>query len=448
MTIALVTDFLRQRIGLDPETLGPSTVVRAVRTRMEALGLAEAAAYAARLANDPHEYQLLLDEVTVPETWFFRGGDLFSYLARLIAQAVRLQRLEEQYRVLSIPCSSGEEPYSLAIALEEAGVPPGACSIWGVDINARLIERARQGRFGDLSFRQTTPEVRQRYFRVSGSDWVLTEEIRKRVHFQLGNLLDRFFLAGEGRFDLIFCRNLLIYLDSASRRRAVDTLKRLLAGEGFLCMGHAEPLAFADPRFQRTGPNAYFLYRARGEAVVNPRDPEGQSPLALSCSTWESSKPGPPVPVSAAASSPVQPAGRSLQDRSRGGASPNSAGTVGNNETAPPPPVAAEPPAENLLQRAREQADRGRLDDAMATCRACLDRSLASADLFGLMGVLHRAHHQKEEAARCFQRALYLDPGHRDSLTHLMLLYQEAGDARQAARLRRRLERTGSGGES
>jgi chemotaxis protein methyltransferase WspC len=445
MTLAFVTDFLRQRIGLDPETLGPSTVARAVQTRMEALGLGDPAGYAARLVSDPQEFQILLDEVTVPETWFFRGGELFSYLARLIAQTTRSREPGPQYRVLSIPCSSGEEPYSLAIALEEAGVPPEACSIWGVDINARFLERARQGRFGELSFRQTVSDLRQRYFQASGSTWVLADAIRKRVSFQQGNLLDPFFLAGEGRFDLIFCRNLLIYLDPASRRRAADTLERLLAGEGLLCMGHAEPLEFAGTRFQRAGPNEYFLYRLKSEQAVTRLAPAGQSSLAQSYSTWESSKLTPGIHADDTVGKHAPPAAPAVA----GPLGPPTSVSGRSKETAlRAPAIIAQPSAEDLLRRAREEANLGRLDDAIATCQACLDRSLASADLFGLLGVLHQARQQKEEAARCFQRALYLDPGHRDSLTHLMLLYQERGDSLQTARLRRRLERIGPGGAS
>jgi chemotaxis protein methyltransferase WspC len=393
MNLTPVTELLEERIGLDPASLGSEVLPRAVESHMRALGLTAPAEYATRLVEDVQAFQNLVDEVTVPETWFFRGGEVFAFLVKHVAEAVQRQPAGERYRILSVPCSTGEEPYTLALALVEAGVPPSAWRIEGVDLSSRLVERARQGRFGDFSFRQTAPDLRQRYFRLIDGSWELDPALRSLVRFTQGNLLAPFFLAGEKPFDLIFCRNLLIYLHAAARRRMLDTLDRLLAPRGLLCMGHAEPLDFLDPRFGRIGPEGAFLYhrpalRAPAQAlavVASPRREPAPLPQATPRST-------PPVPV-------------------------------------------------DLLARARQQADAGRLDDALATCQAHLDGCGPSPDLFGLMGVLHQAHQDKAEAARCFQRALYLEPAHHESLTHLMLLCQEQGDHRQAERLRRRLER-------
>ena len=102
----------------------------------------------------------------------------------------------------------------------------------------------------------------------------------------------------------------------------------------------------------------------------------------------------------------------------------------------------------NLLVRAREQADCGKLGEALATCRTYLSRTSPSAEAFSLLGVIHQARREKDKAVRCYQQALYLEPGHRDALTHLMLLCREQGDHAQAERLRRRLDRPALGGEA
>ena len=164
MNLEPVIDLLRRRIGLDPESLGPAALPRAIAHRMQALKLTEAASYAVRLESDAAEFQLLIGEVTVPETWFFRGGEVFLYLARQVAEIIRLRRTERPFRILTVPCSSGEEPYSLAIALMENGVSPTGWEIEAVDLSERQLARARRGRFSEFSFRQTTPELRQRYF--------------------------------------------------------------------------------------------------------------------------------------------------------------------------------------------------------------------------------------------------------------------------------------------
>jgi chemotaxis protein methyltransferase WspC len=398
MILTPVIELLRERIGLAPESLGASLLSGVVGARMRALGLSAPADYAARLTADPQEFGALAADLTVPETWFFRGGEVFPFLARHIAGAIRRRPAGPRYRTLSVPCSTGEEPYSLALALIESGVAPGSWQIDAVDLSPRHIERACRGVYGEFSFRQTDPRLRQRYFRPTAAGWELDSAVRALVRFREGNLLAPFFLAGEEPFDLIFCRNLFIYLHPAARRRALETLDRLLAADGWLCMGHAEPIEFSEPRFVRAGPVGSFLYQR--------------------------------VPA--------------------GGARPTASGVVGRAPPpgrVPAPAPAAAPAAVDSLDQARQLADRGQLDEALAACRTAQSRGEASALLFSLMGELHQARREKDEARRCFERALYLDPGQRDALTHLMLLCQDAGDDAQAARLRRRLERAAAGGE-
>jgi chemotaxis protein methyltransferase WspC len=396
MILTPVIDLLRERLGLAPEALGAKLLSDVIGARMRALGLSAPADYAARLTADPLEFGALAADLTVPETWFFRGGDVFPFLARHIAGVIRLRPAGQRYRILSVPCSTGEEPYSLALALVESGVAPGSWQIDAVDLSPRHIERAGRGVYGEFSFRQTDPRLRQRYFRPTAAGWELDSAVRALVRFREGNLLAPLFLAGEEPFDLIFCRNLFIYLHPAARRRALETLDRLLAAEGLLCMGHAEPIEFSEPRFVRAGPVGAFLYQRRAAPQPQPR-----------------------------------PAGVSVPRR----------------EPALPPVPTAPPAAVDLLDQARQLADRGQFDEALAACQTAQARGGASAPLFSLMGELHQARREKDEARRCFERALYLDPGQHDALTHLMLLCQEAGDDAQAARLRRRLERAAGGGE-
>jgi chemotaxis protein methyltransferase WspC len=415
MHLTPVTDLLSERIGLDPESLGPTVLPRAVASRMRALGLGTSGDYALRLAGDAQEFQALLGDLIVPETWFFRGGEVFAFLARHVAEAVRQQPAGAPFRILSVPCSTGEEPYSLAIALVEAGVPPAAWVIEGVDISSHLVERARAGRFGNFSFRQTAPEIRQRYFRPEEDQWELVPAVRALVRFRQDNLLAPGFLAGERPFHVIFCRNLFIYLDPAGRRRGLDALDRLLVPQGMLCTGHAEPLDFRDPRFQRTGPEGCFLHQRTGE---RQKDEEiyragGKESLLQVEPARAVEIPSDPLP----APIPVSPFA-----------------------------VAAQAPVD-LLALARQHADGGHLDKAFAGCQQQLKSVGPSADLYSLMGMLHQARQEKAQAVRCFQRALYLDPQHRAALMHLMLLCQELGDDLQAARLRRRLERAAPGGE-
>jgi chemotaxis protein methyltransferase WspC len=261
MNLSPVIDQLQGRIGLDPNSLGATTLSRVVAARMRALGVTAPEAYAARLAVDMREFQLLLEDIVVPETWFFRGGEIFAFLAGHVADVVRQRKLATKFRILSVPCSTGEEPFSLAIALDEAGVAPGSWEIEAVDLSTGHIESARKARYREFSFRETTLEWRARYFQPVEGVWELAAGIRSRVRFRQGNLLDPLFLPGEGLFHLILCRNLFIYLHPDARRQALNTVARLLARDGWLCTGHADPLDSHDSRFVRTGREGYFLYR-------------------------------------------------------------------------------------------------------------------------------------------------------------------------------------------
>jgi chemotaxis protein methyltransferase WspC len=406
MNLEPVLALLRRQIGLDPESLGRAVLPRAVAARMQALGVPTPESYAARLARDAGELQHLLSDAAVPETWFFRGGEVFRYLARHVAEVVRLESVRKRYRILCVPCSSGEEPYSLAIALLEAGVDPAAWSIDAVDLSARHLERARAGRYSEFSFRQTAPELRQQWFRAREGGWELASRIRSLVTFRQGNLLDPHFLGGEAPFDLIFCRNLLIYFHAEARRRALDVLDRLLAPDGWLSMGYAEPLEFQDPRFARIGPTEFFLYT---RSTMKPVFPQVEDLGALAPATAQ------PASI---LTTPLL--------------------------AAPDTP----PTVDDSVRRARQLADRGQLDEALDLCQALLQQLEPSAELFHLMGVIHQARNQPDEAVRCYERALYLEPTHSDALTHLMLQCRERGDHAQAQRLQRRLERISVGGEA
>ena len=181
--------------------------------------------------------------------------------------------------MLSVPCAAGQEPYSLAIALKERGLAPARCQIVGVDVSPRQVLQAQQGVFSNFSFRELDPVLRDRYFREEADGWNLRPALRQRVRFTTGNMVDPQFLLGERPFDLIFCRNLLIYLHPAARRQVLDTLDRLLAPTGLVCTGSAEPLAHLDARFVATGPQEYFLYR-RASAADPKSAPRAKRKLA------------------------------------------------------------------------------------------------------------------------------------------------------------------------
>jgi chemotaxis protein methyltransferase WspC len=344
--------------------------------------------------------------LVVPETSFFRGPGLFEHLARHIAAAAG-----PPVRVLSLPCSTGEEPYSLAVALAEAGVPADRYTIDAADVSPPALAAARRGVYRDFSFRQAPPWLRDRYFRPAAGGWELSPEIRGRVRFHHANLLDPGSLPA-GPFDVVLCRNLLIYFTPAARRRAAAALAGLSAPDGLLAVGHAEPGCLAGGPFRPTGPDGLFLFA---------RDPLPGHAL---------------IPVTASAKPPqVVPVTR-LRARPPQGGHPSKSDPLDPLGPRPEPPLA----------RARRLADVGRLADALAVCEAAVTAA-PSADGYALLGVIRHARGEPGPAAAAFRRALYLDPAHREALAHAMLLSRAAGNADQADAYQARLARA-KGGES
>jgi chemotaxis protein methyltransferase WspC len=412
MKLEPVIQELRRRTGLDPATLGSGAVSKAVQARMQALHLAEPLAYAGRLA-DPAELETLVDEIVVPETWFLRGGKLFDVLAEHIGRVVHDRSAGAPFRVLSVPCSTGEEPFSLAIAVHERNIHESV-EIEAIDLSPQQLERAEKGRYAEFSFRGTPPHFRQRHFRQVGEQWHLDPVIRALVRFRQGNLIDPLLGVGAAPFDLIFCRNLLIYLHAAARRQALETLDRLLSAEGLLCMGYAEPVHLWDRRFHPVEPPGYFLFT---RTKAPPPDVRTAKPRSMP-------KPRAGVPASTRSKrSLTKPEGRPAE--------------------ADTPAVAVDD-----LDVAREMANDGRLGEALERCQAYVNRSGPCADAFGLMGVIRLARQEWDEAQNCLRKALYLQPDHAEALTHLMLLAQRRGDESQAGALRRRLRRGSSGERS
>jgi chemotaxis protein methyltransferase WspC len=226
-----LTDILRAATGLDPESLGRSHIERAIRRRMEQTGEASVEGYRNFLQRRPEELQSLIELITVPETWFFRDPVAFD----AIVERARAHTAAGPFRVLSVPCSTGEEPYSAAIGL-----------------------------YGRNSFRTGDLGLRQRYFHRAPVGSQIDLAIRAQVRFRPANLL-RFAAAKlESRYEAILCRNLLIYFDAATQQEAVSVLQRLLAPDGVLCVAPAEAALLLRGEFIPLGYTGAFTKRKTG----------------------------------------------------------------------------------------------------------------------------------------------------------------------------------------
>lgn len=213
------------------------------------------------------EWRALAEQLTVNETFFFRNTDNFLALAeRVLPERIRAKAHTKQLRIVSAGCSSGDEPYSLAIMVREALPDFDAwdVKIIGLDINPAILFKATQARYSEWSLRATSEEVRRRYFRADGADFVLVPEIQKMVSFEERNLVDEdpLFWGGLG-CDLVFCRNVLMYFTPETARDVVRRIGQALLPRGFLFLGHAETLRGITPDFHLCHTHDTFYYQQR-----------------------------------------------------------------------------------------------------------------------------------------------------------------------------------------
>lgn len=204
----------------------------------------------------------------VPETWFFRYPESFATLARLAKACLSEINQMRALRILNLPCSTGEEPYSIAMTLLDAGIAPHQFKVQGLDVSPLSVERARRGVYGKNSFRGGDLEFRERHFVEYGDGFHLADRVHEQVRLQVGNLLDPALLANEASYDFVFCRNLLIYFDQPTQKQVFDVLKSLTHVDGVLFIGPAEGSLLGHHGMRSIGAPQSFAFSRHAEPVA------------------------------------------------------------------------------------------------------------------------------------------------------------------------------------
>ena len=251
-------EFFYRRTGILFTPAKRYFVDRRLAERMQATGARSFAVYLAALrAGTGDEVEHLINAFTVNETYFFREDHQLRCLtASILPVVVAGKAPGVAVRVWSMPCSTGEEPYSVAIWLLEnwPEVDRYDVEIVGSDIDTRALAAAAEGLYGKRALMRLRPELVSRYFAREdtrlGDAWRIAADLRASVRFTPCNLTDAAAMAAQGRFDVVFCRNVLIYFDDASRRVAADNIYDSLVPGGFACLGHTESMSRISPLFR------------------------------------------------------------------------------------------------------------------------------------------------------------------------------------------------------
>ncbi|HSN16006.1 MAG TPA: CheR family methyltransferase, partial [Anaeromyxobacteraceae bacterium] len=224
--------------------------------------------------NGEAELEAAVDLLTTNETYFWREPQqLRAFERELVPMLAASLEAQRSLRVLSAGCASGEEAYTIAAILRDSGRFAGwKVEVVGVDINRRVLEAARIGAYRDHAFRASDSERMRRWFRFRAGRWIVDDELRRTVRFEAANLVEPGSLDALGRFDAIFCRNVMIYFDLPARQRVLRGLHRILRGGGFLLLGHAESLLNVTADFELFHLEEEMVYRKPLAAAIAPEE--------------------------------------------------------------------------------------------------------------------------------------------------------------------------------
>lgn len=437
---------LEQCMGLDRDSVGRQGVGMAVRQRAATLGL-DMRSYARFVLTDAEESQKLVETVVVPETWFFRDVEPYVYLARLARDRMLRPRYDAPdvsgalgtmgtsgsrtnaagpLRVLSVPSSTGEEPYSIAMALLDAGFKPHQFQIDAWDISRNALKRARRGVYGPSSFRTPDLGFRQRHFTLQDNGtYLLNKTTRDCVHFHQGNLAAPGFGVGEPPYHAVFCRNLLIYFTKAARSLAIQSLERLLMPKGVLFTGHTEILLFQRLGYVPVNHTKAFACSRPEKTVLRSADRDTNPVPQVRIRPVRRWKP---------ALEPTPPTAKTTPAAAAEKTFPMKAPQTHPAETP-------QPSTQDLLRTARKAADQGELDRAESLCSRYVEANPSDACGHALLGLVHQAAGRPDQAEKWLHKALYLAPDHYEALVHMSLLCAMRGDTGGEANYKRRAAR-------
>jgi chemotaxis protein methyltransferase WspC len=255
-----IADQLAATSGVDPQQLDASRLQWIIDARCRHLHLKTATAYAEHLKSSPEEIDALIDAIVVPETRFFRDYAVFEHIRLWASQSAT--DFSGDLRILSAPCSTGQEAYSLAATLHEAGLPLSRFTIDAFDLSTAALDKAGSGLYPEEALRNLSAEQRRSCGTLHHKQWKMHDALRRRIHFERRNLAEPSVL-GDAQYHLILCRNLFIYLRPQARAALAQSLAAALIPGGRLILGTADRVEELSTLFSPLKPAASFAFTHR-----------------------------------------------------------------------------------------------------------------------------------------------------------------------------------------
>ena len=266
-------EFIYRRTGMVFDDSKRYYIDRRLSERITATNSDSFQSYFAHLRSDAeHEIQHLVNAFTVNETYFYREDhQLRCMTSNILEEVTAAKNATDPIRIWSIPCSTGEEPYSIALWLMEnwSAVDNYNIEIVGSDIDTRTLKAAEEGIYGERALMRLNKPLIERYFRPIDGGYQIDQGLRDSIRFTKANLIDTHEMALYRGFDIIFCRNVLIYFDDASRRVAAENLYDCLRPGGYICLGHSETMSRISSLFSvRRFPDAIVYQKPEVDDVA------------------------------------------------------------------------------------------------------------------------------------------------------------------------------------
>lgn len=395
--LADIVAYIGRYLGLHFPPAREEDLMRGLRASVIEFGFTDLTACLRWLLDTPlsrEQLEVLAGNLTVGETYFHRDPRLFRALETHLFPNLLAQRAaERRLRIWSAACCTGEEPYSIAIALRQA-VPDLArwqVSLLGTDVNPRFLQKAAVGIYGAWSFRDGGAAVRDRWFTPAGHGrWAIDPQLRASVTFAPLNLVEDVYPSlrtNTNALDLIVCRNVLIYFSPEQGERVVRQLALCLNEGGWLVLGPADIPPTLPPELVREVHDGLIFFRRSTPAPGASRPPVFISETATPFPTESATPPiAPPAPASPAAPLPsgIRPAAPALPEQT---------------------------PAHDALLLVRALANRELHDEALAACDTLLAADKTNALNHYVRACLLREQARFAEATEALRRAVYLEPG-------------------------------------
>ncbi len=401
--------FMSNTIGFDINRIGTCSAIRAAQKALASFKAITAETRTSeelwnQIIHSAQCRQLFIESIVVSETWLFREPKVFQHINSTVCHRLKTQ---PKVTILSAPCATGEEACSIALSLFESGHSQTQFQIIGTDISQLAIRQARKGMLTENALRTVDEARRRQWFSSTPEGWEVAAKVQKTVDFVDLNLLtvnaaQKLLHLADGQFDLICCRNLLIYLTKPARKKLIRALESLLKPGGELVVGAVEPAILPASDWEPTGPLTFSYHKRSLPSQIQQKQTPDTGYSISSCA-----------------------------QENLGGLTAMTS-TMGSVKTAVAPTL-----SRKIIEEVDACANAGDIATAIQLCQQALRSDGTQTDLLYTLAMLHQTMGDYKISQKLLEKAVYLEPRHQGALLSLALIAKEQGDTAAERRYRR-----------